>query len=102
MRVMGVKGLTLYHLKSHLQVCKFHRSDVILLTFIDLEVQMYKLLSFSLFFLGSPFAGWSVELDLFDAVCTPTEPPAFNVENVALPRGSHNLLLLALSPQQRI
>ena len=67
MRVMGVKGLTLYHLKSHLQVCKFHRSDVILLTFIDLEVQMYKLLSFSLFFLGSPFSGWSVELDLFDA-----------------------------------
>ena len=49
MRVMGVKGLTLYHLKSHLQVCKFHRSDVILLTFTDLEVQMYKLQSFSLF-----------------------------------------------------
>lgn len=23
MRTMGVKGLTLYHLKSHLQVCRF-------------------------------------------------------------------------------
>jgi hypothetical protein len=55
MRVMGVKGLTLYHLKSHLQVCKFHRSDVILLTFTDLEVQMYKLQSFSLFFFRISF-----------------------------------------------
>lgn len=46
MRTMGVKGLTLYHLKSHLQVCCYHIISIehdlptFFLLFIGTMIQM--------------------------------------------------------------